>query len=65
MCKALFELFDRDARRHKVVTEVGPTPKHLTLTPGALVCGLSMLAHPTAVSTSPVVELAAQGSLQT
>src|SRR6266480_3264141 len=45
--------------------DVGPTPKHLTLTPGALVCGLSMLAHPTAVSTSSVVELAAQGSLQT
>ncbi len=45
--------------------DVGPTSKHLTLTPGALVCGLSMLAHPTAVSTSSVVELAAQGSLQT
>src|SRR5256714_10258602 len=36
--------------------DVGPTPKHLTLTPGALVCGLSMLANPTAVSTSSVVE---------
>jgi len=46
--------------------ELSAKRKHLAFTPGVCVCSLEMLAaDTTAVSTSTVVELAAQGSLQT